>query len=60
MLKCINFGFVDESKGFGFVEFEQAEDAKAAMENMDEAELCGKVLHVKVAKAQAPTDKASK
>lgn len=37
--------FVQEgkSKGFGFVEYEFEEDALAALENMDNAELYGKV-----------------
>ena len=54
-----SWGVTGESKGFGFVEFEQVEDAKAAMENMDEAELCGRVLHVKIAKPRAvlPSDR---
>ena len=30
-------------RGFGFVDFEEEEDAQAAMENMDGAELFGKV-----------------
>ena len=51
---------IEQRKGYGFVEFEQAEDAKAALDNMDNAELCGRVLYVKIAKAQAATDKASK
>lgn len=37
-------------KGFGFVEFEAAEDAKAAMDNMHEAELFGRTIRVNVAK----------
>lgn len=38
------------SRGFGFVEFEQAEDAAAGLENMNLAELNGKTLHVNYAK----------
>ncbi|CAM9687655.1 unnamed protein product [Ectocarpus sp. 8 AP-2014] len=37
-------------RGFGFVEFEVEEDAKAAIDNMDGAELYGKVLRVNAAK----------
>lgn len=37
-------------KGFGFVEFEAAEDARAAMDNMHEAELFGRTIRVNVAK----------
>eukprot|EP00163_Fabomonas_tropica_P013381 TRINITY_DN24901_c0_g1_i1.p1 TRINITY_DN24901_c0_g1~~TRINITY_DN24901_c0_g1_i1.p1 ORF type:complete len:140 (-),score=29.96 TRINITY_DN24901_c0_g1_i1:294-713(-) len=34
------------NKGFGFVEFEEVEDAQAAIENMNGAELFGRVLKV--------------
>ena len=37
-------------RGFSFVEFESAEDALAAIDNMDEAELFGRTLHVNSAK----------
>ena len=40
-------------RGFGFVEFEEEEDAAAAIENMDDAELLGRVLKVNVAKPMA-------
>mmetsp|Transcript_14827 Transcript_14827/g.21883 ORF Transcript_14827/g.21883 Transcript_14827/m.21883 type:complete len:139 (+) Transcript_14827:126-542(+) len=36
-------------KGFGFVEFEDADDAAEAIFNMDGAELMGKVLNVSLA-----------
>eukprot|EP00761_Pharyngomonas_kirbyi_P012843 gb/GECH01012870.1/.p1 GENE.gb/GECH01012870.1/~~gb/GECH01012870.1/.p1 ORF type:complete len:150 (+),score=45.29 gb/GECH01012870.1/:1-450(+) len=39
-----------EKKGFGFVEFELPEDAAAAMENMNKAELYGRTLHVNLAR----------
>jgi RNA recognition motif-containing protein len=42
-------------RGFGYVEFELAEDAKEAMDNMDQSELFGRVI--KVAKAKALKDK---
>lgn len=35
-----------KSKGFGFVEFESEDDAVAAVENMDGAELYGRVIRV--------------
>merc|ERR1712137_1080905 len=41
------------SRGYGFVEYESLEDARAAMDNMHQAELCGKVLNVTIAKPQA-------
>ena len=39
-----------EAKGFGFVDFADAADAAAAVENMDRAELNDRVLRVNVAK----------
>ncbi|KAI3430816.1 hypothetical protein D9Q98_009227 [Chlorella vulgaris] len=38
-----------EHRGFGFVEFEAAEDAAAAMDNMHNSELYGRVLRVNFA-----------
>eukprot|EP01117_Protostelium_nocturnum_P014242 TRINITY_DN5409_c0_g1_i2.p1 TRINITY_DN5409_c0_g1~~TRINITY_DN5409_c0_g1_i2.p1 ORF type:complete len:175 (-),score=54.07 TRINITY_DN5409_c0_g1_i2:12-536(-) len=40
-------------KGFGFVEFELAEDALAAVDNMHSSELLGKVITCSIAKPQA-------
>merc|ERR1712086_611626 len=37
-------------RGFGFVSFEEREDAKAAIENMNNSELYGRVLRVNIAK----------
>ncbi|KUJ18262.1 RNA-binding domain-containing protein [Mollisia scopiformis] len=37
-------------RGFGYVEFEDPEDTKAAIDNMDGSELFGKVLKVNAAK----------
>lgn len=42
---------VGPHRGFGFVEFELDSDAKAAVENMNQAELAGRTLRVNVAKA---------
>eukprot|EP00937_MAST-01D_sp_MAST-1D-sp2_P007511 g7511.t1 len=39
-----------KARGFGFVEFEEAEDAAAAIDNMHESELLGRVLRVNLAK----------
>merc|ERR1719183_2558165 len=36
-------------RGFGFIEFEETEDAKAAIDNMHNSELMGKVLRVNYA-----------
>ncbi len=40
----------DKNRGFAFVEYEIEEDAFDALENMDGAELFGKVLHCNIAK----------
>lgn len=37
-------------RGFGYVEFESAEDAKEAIDNMDQSELFGRVIKVNQAK----------
>ena len=39
-------------RGFGYVEFEEAADALAAIDNMDQAVLAGRVLNVMQAKPQ--------
>jgi RNA recognition motif-containing protein len=38
-------------RGFGYVEFEDPEDVKDAIDNMDQSELFGKVIKVSAAKA---------
>mmetsp|Transcript_8571 Transcript_8571/g.8697 ORF Transcript_8571/g.8697 Transcript_8571/m.8697 type:complete len:129 (-) Transcript_8571:193-579(-) len=40
----------NKTRGFGFVDFEEEEDAAAALENMDGAELLGKVIRCNIAK----------
>ena len=47
LIICI---FVDKHRGFGFVEFEFDEDCAAALENMEGAELFGKVLRCSISK----------
>ncbi len=42
----------DPHRGFGYVEFELPEDAKEAIDNMDQSELYGRVLKVAAAKPQ--------
>ncbi|KAI9716995.1 MAG: hypothetical protein M1828_007460 [Chrysothrix sp. TS-e1954] len=42
----------DPHRGFGYVEFEQAEDAKEAKDNMNQSELYGRVIKVAAAKPQ--------
>lgn len=40
----------DLHRGFGYVEFEEAVDAKEAIDNMDQSELFGRVIKVSMAK----------
>ncbi|GAB7360399.1 hypothetical protein MBLNU230_g8356t1 [Neophaeotheca triangularis] len=42
----------DPHRGFGYVEFGSAEDAREAIDNMDQAELFGKVIKVNQARPQ--------
>lgn len=42
----------DPHRGFGYVEYESAEDAKEAIDNMDQSELFGRVIKVAQAKPQ--------
>ena len=42
----------DPHRGFGYVEFEVAADAKEAIDNMDQSELYGRVIKVAPAKPQ--------
>jgi RNA recognition motif-containing protein len=42
----------DTHRGFGYVEFALAEDAHEAVDNMDQAELYGRVIKVNQAKPQ--------
>lgn len=42
----------NEHRGFGFIEYEEAEDCDAAIDNMHQAELLGRVLKVNKAKPQ--------
>jgi len=37
-------------RGFAFLEYELAEDAAAAIDNMNESELCGRTVRVNIAK----------
>ena len=39
-----------KNRGFGFVQFEEEEDAEAAIENRDGSELLGRVLRCNVAR----------
>ncbi|EJT79186.1 nuclear cap-binding protein [Gaeumannomyces tritici R3-111a-1] len=42
-------------RGFAYVEFEDADDAKEAMDNMDQAELFGRIIKVHAAKPPKST-----
>lgn len=42
----------DLHRGFGYVEFEEAADAKEAIDNMDQSELFGRVIKVAMAKPE--------
>lgn len=42
----------DPHRGFGYVEFQEAEDAREAVDNMDQSELYGRVIKVAQAKPQ--------
>eukprot|EP00927_Polykrikos_kofoidii_P053092 TRINITY_DN47279_c0_g1_i1.p1 TRINITY_DN47279_c0_g1~~TRINITY_DN47279_c0_g1_i1.p1 ORF type:complete len:127 (+),score=34.44 TRINITY_DN47279_c0_g1_i1:82-462(+) len=44
-------------RGFGFVEFQDAEDAEDAIDNMNDSELYGRTLRVNL--ARAPSNKPS-
>ena len=46
----------DTHRGFAYVEFEDAEDAKEAIDNMDQSELFGRVIKVSAAKAPKSAD----
>ncbi|SMY20059.1 unnamed protein product [Zymoseptoria tritici ST99CH_1A5] len=46
----------DPHRGFGYVEFSLAEDAREAIDNMDQAELYGRVIKVNQAKPQKNAD----
>jgi peptidyl-prolyl isomerase E (cyclophilin E) len=42
--------FPDRHRGFAFIDFDEAEDAEAAIENMNGAELLGKFIKCSIAK----------
>lgn len=46
----------ESHRGFGYVEFENPEDIDDAIENMDQAELFGKVIKVNAAKPPKATN----
>jgi peptidyl-prolyl isomerase E (cyclophilin E) len=44
-----------KSRGFGFIEFIEEEDAKDAIDNMDESELYGRTIRVKFSTKKPPS-----
>ncbi|KAK4337282.1 hypothetical protein RND71_043280 [Anisodus tanguticus] len=50
----------EKHKGFCFIEFEESEDAASAIENMNDAEICGKTIKVNLAKPLKSKDTSSK
>ena len=52
--KVIMDRMTGRSRGFGFVEYETAEDAQKAIEQFNEAEFEGRTLTVNEAREQAP------
>ena len=47
-------------KGFAFVEFEEKEDAACAIENMNDAEICGRTIRVNLAKPLRATETSTR
>lgn len=51
-----NSNATEPHRGFAYVEFEDADDAKEAMDNMDQSELFGRIIKVTPAKAPKSAD----
>lgn len=51
-----NSNTTEPHRGFAYVEFEDADDAKEALDNMDQSELFGRVIKVTAAKAPKSAD----
>lgn len=54
--KVIKDKFTGKSRGFGFVEMSSDEEAKKAIEELNEKELDGRNIMVNEARPQAPRD----
>lgn len=50
----------EKHRGFAFIEFELAEDAAAAIDNMNDGELFGRTIRVNGAKPMAIKDGSSR
>ncbi|XP_014205225.1 peptidyl-prolyl cis-trans isomerase E [Copidosoma floridanum] len=50
----------EKHRGFAFIEFESAEDAAAAIDNMNDSELFGRTIRVNIAKPQKIKEGSSK
>ncbi|KAJ1529742.1 hypothetical protein ONE63_006493 [Megalurothrips usitatus] len=50
----------EKHRGFAFIEFEAAEDAAAAIDNMNDSELFGRTIRVNIAKPQRIKEGSSK
>eukprot|EP01116_Phalansterium_solitarium_P015039 TRINITY_DN3305_c0_g2_i4.p1 TRINITY_DN3305_c0_g2~~TRINITY_DN3305_c0_g2_i4.p1 ORF type:complete len:132 (-),score=24.94 TRINITY_DN3305_c0_g2_i4:76-471(-) len=51
-------GLEEKPRTFAFLEFELPEDAFAAVDNMHQSELCGKLISCSIAQAQNPVPKS--
>jgi RNA recognition motif-containing protein len=56
--KVITDKYTGQSKGFGFVEMETVEEAKFAMDKLNNANFEGRTIIVKEAKPQEPRNKS--
>lgn len=51
-----NSNATEPHRGFAYVEFEDADDAKEAIDNMDQSEFFGRIMRVTAAKAPKSAD----
>lgn len=50
----------EKHRGFAFIEYENAQDAAAAIDNMNDSELFGRIIRVNLAKPQKVQQTSSK
>lgn len=61
IVKHVYYKYIlEKNRGFAFIEYEDIEDAEAAIDNYDEGELFGKIVKVKPAKPYKPKSFYSK